>query len=86
MKLQAHGYRNVFLPFVTLIHHESKSRGIDDSEEKKARFAKERTYMLKHWHSELKRDPYYNDNFSSIGFYKLRCRRSFGPEEDPDCH
>lgn len=89
LKLLQKGYRNVFLPFVSLRHYESKSRGIDDSEEKKKRFAQERAYMLKHWHRQLQRDAYYNDNFAKYGFYKLRCRRSFGPfgpEEDPDCH
>ncbi len=80
------GYRNVFLPFVTLIHYESKSRGPVDSEEKEKRFVEERRYILQHWKKELRRDPYYNDNFDRFNFYKLRCRRSFGPEEDPDCY
>lgn len=80
------GYQNVFLPFVTLIHYESKSRGSVDSGEKKKRFVEECEYILQHWKKELRRDPYYNDNFDLLNFFKLRYRRSFGPEEDPDCY
>lgn len=85
-RLQKKGYRNVFLPFVTLIHYESRSRGPVDSKEKEERFVAERKYILQHWYRELRRDPFYNDNFDRYNFYMLRCRRSFGPEEDPDCY
>lgn len=86
LRLWQKGWRNVYLPFVTLIHYESKSRGMDDSQQKYERFNREKEYMIHTWGKQLRHDPYYNDNFAGLGFYMLKCRRSFGPEEDPDCY
>jgi GT2 family glycosyltransferase len=64
LKLVAAGYRNVFTPFARLYHHESVSRGHDDTPEKQLLFAKEFDYMQKRWGEILLRDPAYNPNLT----------------------
>jgi len=58
------GYRVVWTPYAELYHHESKSRGKDDSPEKRARFEKEIAYMRRRWAALMENDPYYNPNLS----------------------
>jgi O-antigen biosynthesis protein len=58
------GFWNVYLPHAILYHHESKSRGQEDTPEKKARFQREIDYMQEHWAALIKSDPCYNPNFS----------------------
>ena len=53
MKLLDKGYYNVMLPMVELYHYESKSRGMDTSPEKKARFEKEVHFMQDKWGDKL---------------------------------
>ncbi|WP_246193229.1 glycosyltransferase family 2 protein [Pseudoxanthomonas yeongjuensis] len=64
LRLRTAGYRNVWTPFSALIHHESASRGNDDSPEKRARFIGEVDYMLKRWGEEIQHDLAYNPNLS----------------------
>lgn len=64
LKLIVAGYKNVFTPFALLYHHESISRGADDTPEKKAIFAREVDYMKGRWQSILKSDFSYNQNLS----------------------
>ena len=64
LKLREVGYRNVWASNATLYHHESLSRGAEDTPEKKARFASEVHYMLRRWPNALNRDPYYNLNLT----------------------
>ncbi|GJD34385.1 glycosyltransferase family 2 protein [Methylobacterium aerolatum] len=66
LKVRAAGYRIVWTPFASLIHHESKSRGPEDTPEKKARFEGETRVMLGRWGGELRADPYYNPNLSRL--------------------
>lgn len=63
LKLRRAGYRNLWTPFARLIHHESKSRGPEDSPEKAARLRQEAVVMQTRWGSELASDPYYSPNF-----------------------
>jgi O-antigen biosynthesis protein len=65
LKLRKKGYRNIWTPHALLYHHESASRGPEDTPEKRARFGREIQYMLDTWGPELKHDPFYNDNFST---------------------
>jgi GT2 family glycosyltransferase len=58
------GYRNLYTPYARLYHHESYSRGADDTPEKRARFALESAYIEKRWGSVLAQDPCYNPNLS----------------------
>ncbi len=62
LKLLSKGYRHVVLPHVRLYHYESKSRGYEDSPEKKKRFEKEIKIMRSRWAHLLDHDPYYNPN------------------------
>ncbi len=64
LKLLEKGYYNVCLNSVSLYHYESKTRGAEDTVEKKARFMKEIDYMLTKWPEYIKADPYYNINLS----------------------
>lgn len=70
-KLLKKGYYNVFLPQVELFHFESKSRGLDTTSEKYKRFLIESDYMYKKWSEELKKDKFYNPNFSKNGWFML---------------
>ena len=64
LKLLRRGLVNVWLPQVQLIHHESKSRGEDDSWPKLNRFYREVDLMNKRWPELLANDPYYNPNLT----------------------
>ena len=63
LRLIEQGYRNVFTPFAQAYHHESISRGYEDTPEKKARFEQERSlFQVRHAAFLAKGDPYYNKN------------------------
>lgn len=64
LRLCEAGYRNVWTPYAELIHHESKSRGAEDTPEKQARFKSEIVYMKARWGSRLVEDPYYSPNLT----------------------
>ncbi|MBI5381816.1 MAG: glycosyltransferase [Opitutae bacterium] len=64
LRVRAAGYRNLWTPFAELYHHESASRGKEDTPEKQARFARETEYMRRTWGPLLDRDPAYNPNLS----------------------
>ena len=64
LKLVEAGYRNVWTPHAQLIHHESATRGQDNSPEKQRRAEKELRYMRKRWGDKLYIDPAYNPNLS----------------------
>ncbi|WP_299595793.1 glycosyltransferase family 2 protein [uncultured Microbulbifer sp.] len=64
LHVQAAGYLNVFTPFAELYHHESKSRGQEDTPEKIARFDEEKARLAERWGALLQRDPYYNPNLT----------------------
>ena len=65
LKLTKAGYRNVLEPTAVMIHHESLSRGLEDTSAKKKRFEREKAVFRKRWASILKNgDPAYNPNLS----------------------
>ncbi len=64
LKLLKAGYRNAWTPLAELYHHESASRGYEDTPEKQARFKKEVLYMIDKWQTILKNDPAYNPNLT----------------------
>jgi len=64
LRVGAAGFRNVFLPDAVLFHHESKSRGKEDTPEKRARFAREVEMMKARWGPTLQTDPAYNPNLT----------------------
>jgi hypothetical protein len=67
LKIQAAGYRNLYTPFAELYHHESASRGYEDTPEKMARFQKEADILRARWMPVLMNDPYYNPNLTLSG-------------------
>ena len=65
MRIREAGYLIVWTPFAELYHYESKSRGLDESPEKRARFVGEVHRFQDRWKKQLDAgDPYYNPNFS----------------------
>ena len=54
------GNRNLYLGDVSVIHHESKSRGFDDTPEKLARFRNECAHVRLLYKSLFDQDPYYS--------------------------
>lgn len=59
------GYLNIYTPFAQMYHHESISRGYEETEEKIARFRKEKyALMLRHKDILTNGDPYYNPNLT----------------------
>ncbi|MCC5450269.1 glycosyltransferase family 2 protein [Rheinheimera sp. UJ51] len=64
LKVKQAGYRNLWTPYAELYHYESKSRGKEDTPEKKAREQGEISYMQQKWPSEIAHDPFYNPNLT----------------------
>ncbi len=65
LKILEKGYRVVYNPYVEFIHAESKTRGLEDTPEKQARFEREKRNFQEKWKAFLQKgDPYYNENFS----------------------
>jgi glycosyltransferase involved in cell wall biosynthesis len=64
LRVQEHGLRNLWTPFAELYHHESISRGAEDTPEKQARFQQEVQYMQTRWASDIARSRYYSPNLT----------------------
>lgn len=65
MKIRALGKLVVYAPYAVLHHYESKSRGLEDTPEKVARFNREVAVFAKKWPEILRDgDPYYNPNLT----------------------
>ncbi len=64
LKVREAGYRNVWTPYAELYHHESISRGAEDTPEKQARFRKETLTMKRRWGEHLNNDPFYSPNLT----------------------
>jgi GT2 family glycosyltransferase len=66
LKVQSLGLRNLWTPFAELYHHESISRGADNTNKKRKRAMKEAKYMKDKWGVLLDKDPAYNPNLTLI--------------------
>ncbi len=67
VRVREAGYTNVFTPFAQLYHYESKSRGLDESPEKRKRFVSEVERFQKRWKAQLEAgDPCMNPNFDRM--------------------
>ena len=65
MKLRERGKLIVYNPYAEAYHYESKSRGAEDTPEKKLRFHKEILIFGEKWKKTLEDgDPYYNPNLT----------------------
>lgn len=65
LRLRQKGYLNIWTPFAELFHFESKSRGLDDKDDRAERYNEESARFRERWKKELEDgDPYFNPNFS----------------------
>lgn len=65
LKVRAGGYLVVYAPYAVMHHYESKSRGLEDTPEKVARFNREWSLVAHRWPEILQKgDPYYNPNLT----------------------
>lgn len=64
LRVREEGLFNVWTPYAELYHHESLSRGREDTPEKKERLARESELMRELWGVTLVDDPFYSPNLS----------------------
>lgn len=64
LKVMAAGYQNIWTPNADLYHHESATRGLEDTPEKIERFKGEVRYVQEKWAKIIANDPAYNPNLS----------------------
>ncbi|MNC90166.1 hypothetical protein D3C83_62300 [compost metagenome] len=65
LRLRERGLVNVFTPYCEAVHHESLSRGTEDTPEKRARFSAEVVFaMARHAGALAEGDPFYNPNLT----------------------
>ena len=67
IRLRLAGWRIVWTPDAELYHHESVSRGREDTPEKHQRFLGEVARMARRWDGVLQTDPAYNPNLTLDG-------------------
>lgn len=65
LRLLEKGYRNIWTPFAELYHHESATRGYEDSPDRISRFNGEMMFMRERWGSMIEHDPAYSLNHST---------------------
>ena len=65
------GYRNVYVATPLFIHLESKSRGFDDTQEKRELFLDEGRYLRSRHRDVFKNDPCYSPNLSTVRPYEI---------------
>jgi glycosyltransferase involved in cell wall biosynthesis/LmbE family N-acetylglucosaminyl deacetylase len=58
------GYRNVWTPYAEMNHHESASRGAEDTPAKRERFLSEIRFFQSHWGKKLLNDSAYSPNLT----------------------
>lgn len=64
LRITERGYRIVWTPYASLVHHESASRGHQRAPDEQTEFLRSAAYMHGTWGQELLRDPFYNPNLS----------------------
>ncbi|MBF0098265.1 MAG: glycosyltransferase family 2 protein [Magnetococcales bacterium] len=64
LRVRESGLRIVWTPFANLYHHQSASRGLEDTPEKQARFMREALYIQHKWGNLLLDDPAYSPNLT----------------------
>jgi len=64
LRVHAAGFRNVWTPYAELIHHESVTRGHEDTPEKQTRFAGEVAILQARWPEWIANDPCYSPNLT----------------------
>ncbi len=64
LRVQSLGYRNIYTPYAELYHHESKTRGSDNTPQNSKRFEIEKALLLNRWPEVIRHDPAYNPNLT----------------------
>ncbi len=64
LRVREAGYRNIWTPHAELTHHESATRGAENTLLRRLRFAREMRYMNRRWGDLLRNDPAYSPNLS----------------------
>lgn len=64
LRVRDAGYRNVWTPYAEMNHHESASRGVEDTPEKQIRFFNEVSFVQSRWDTKLLNDPAYSPNLT----------------------
>jgi GT2 family glycosyltransferase len=64
LRVREAGFRNVWTPYAELYHHESATRGVENTAEKQERFAEEVKYIMQRWDGLLLNDPAYSPNLT----------------------
>jgi GT2 family glycosyltransferase len=64
LKVQELGRRNLYCAEAELYHHESVSRGTENTPEKRTRFERELAYLQDTWPEYIAQDPGYNCNLT----------------------
>jgi GT2 family glycosyltransferase len=64
LRVREAGHRVVWTPHAELYHHESGSRGRDESEEARNLTRREADRMRARWRHAMRHDPFYNPNLS----------------------
>jgi GT2 family glycosyltransferase len=85
LKLRRAGYDNYYVPSAVLIHHESKSRGLDMAPEHIERYRRELAVLQARWETEIYLDPTHHPvlNRGSETYEPIFVfRASVAPEDD----
>ncbi len=64
LRVRAAGHRNVWTPYAELVHHESMSRGLEDTPEKLARARVEVAKLRERWKDVMENDPCYSPHLT----------------------
>lgn len=75
LRVKEAGYLNLWTPFAEFYHHESASRGVENTPEKVKRFTAEVNYMRERWEAIIDTDPAYNLNLSKDIGYSFKLTR-----------
>lgn len=67
LRVNEAGLKVIYTPYAELIHHESVSRGREDTPDKRLRFQNEKRYMVTRWGEQLTCDKAYNPNLTIKG-------------------
>lgn len=73
LKMLDCGYQNIYVSHAKLYHHESKSRGYEDTPEKQARWRREADILVERWRNFVEHDPCYSPHLTrSKSDYSIR--------------
>lgn len=71
LQSRRHGYANIWVHDAVLIHHESKSRGLDFAFERRVRLIDEARLVREKLPVQFEEDPFYSRNLSLQNIYEL---------------